>query len=432
MRDTTHAAAHPLRVLLALMPSLALAACAAPREQAPGRAEAPIAAADFANPSISRTPEAPTPPPTIPMEKASAGVGDIKVSVVAPDVHATMPKAPTGSEEQTFVVDQMVGQINGKPIYADEFFKTMDARLRQEAARLPLQKWVAQVKKDVGGALWDEVRDQLYLSEFQTSLTQEQRMGVRAFIEDLRHNIQRSYGGSSEVANEKLQQQEGVTLRQKVQNEADQEFIRAQLRSSIAQRIQVSFKDIQLYYQQNYDRFHPVPVAVFRVIRVPLSSTKRVDEVESRLASGESPVDVAADLSDWATDDHNMYRIKIGEGGFAKTTFWGAEALNTATQALKPGQITPRIDVGSRAWWIYLDDIDAPPSQTLYEAQVEIEQEIQNARFAQEQQRYLKSLMSKANMTRFDEMVKRLVAYAVERYYVRRIYQGEEIKVDEN
>ena len=424
MRHADHAR-HPLIAPLALVIALFSAGCASSREAPPEQVEKPVTAADFADASITRTPTTPTPPPTIAREKASVGSGDIKVSVAAPEV-AAVSSPPAVGAEQTFVVDQMVGQVNGKPIYADEFFEEMDARLRQEASRLPLDQWVSMVRDDVARKLWDQTRDQLLLSEFQTTLTPEQKMGVRAFIEDLRQNIQRSYGGSSEVANEKLQQEEGVTLRQKVQNEADQQFILAQLRSSIAQRVQVSFKDISLYYQQNYDRFHPAPVAMFRVIRVSISSTRRMDGVETALLSGESPVEIAAKYSDWAKEDENIHRVEITDHDYAKTTFWGAEALNKATQALKPGEITPRIDIGGRAWWVYLETIDAPPAQDLYEAQLEIEKSIRAQRISEEERRYFRGLVDRSNMTQFDDMVKRLVAYAAERYYVRELYKSKE------
>lgn len=407
-------------LLAATLLAALTAACATP---APSGAtvsgpRTTVTAADFAEPSITRTPA----PRHTPPADASQALANVRHSPAV----AGAPKArplpnPDPDETKLFVVDQMVGQVNGVPIYADAFYQDMDARLAAEAKRLSVKDWVKLVREDTTRKLWDETRDELLLSEFQSSLTAEQKVGVLAFIEDLRKDIQRSYGGSSEVANERLQESEGVTLTQKVESEAERQFIIAQLRQSIASRVQVSFKDIQLYYQQNIERFRPPPVAILKVIRIPLSRDARIDEATTRLDAGEDPAAIAAELSNWATDDDNAHTVVIETRNYQETTFWGPEPLNDATRALTVGQTTPRIDFANHAWWVTLVEIEEPPGKSLYEAQLEIEAAIRNQRIGLAEQRYFRSLLDRSNVTDLETMVDRLVAYAAEKHLVRRL-----------
>ncbi len=436
-----HRSRSALRPALLLPLAALVASCATDDASAPAISRTPVSASDFADATVSRTPRAATPPPAVPRSRATAGTGDVRVSLERPTPTQTPARTdsrpiarPAGAapsdEERRFLVDEMVGQINGKPIYADEFFAEMDARLRAEAERLPINEWLKLVADNVAAKLNNDIRDELLLSEFNASLTPEQRVGVLAFIEDLRDRFRRDYGGSSEIANQELQETEGVSLREKVESEAERQFIIAQLRDTIAKRVQVSFKDIELYYNQNLDDFQPPPDAVFRVIRVPLRDEETVGRVESLLAEGRDPAEVAAEFSDWAPDEGNVHRVTLESRSLADTTVWGPAALNEPSQRLRPGEITPRVDLASRAWWVYLDEIDQPEGRSLYEAQLEIEQVLRRARIDEEESRYWRSLFDRSNMTQFDQMVRRLVEYAAERYYVQRIHQEGEVRVE--
>lgn len=433
MRPALRHAALPTHVLaLAGLAGMLSWGCASGGGGGDGGPRQAVTASDFSDGTVTRERAAPASPPIVSREDAGAGLGSGRASggeVAARTTIARPVVARAPGEEQRFLVDEMVGQVNGKPIYADEFFQDMDARLRAEAQRLPLGEWVKMVTDNVAGKLRTETQDELLLSEFQSSLTPEQRIGVLAFVEDLRKNIQRDYGGSTELANQRLQEEEGVTLREKVEREAERQFIIAQLRETIAKRVQVSSKDIERYYYQHIDEYQPAPEAVFRVIRVPLSSAGRIDSVETCLARGQSPAEVAREYSDWAPEEGNVHTVTLESRDLSLATIWGPEPLNEASKRLEPGQVTERIDFASRAWWVYLEEIKSPPGKSLYDVQLEIEQVVRGERIKEQEGRYWESLLQRSNMTEFDEMVRRLVAYAAERYYVRKIYEEGEVSV---
>lgn len=383
-----------------------------------GPAKAPtrtVSAAEFADVEVVRV--APAPAEYVIVERPGSTGGTEMVTIVgdAP-MNAGMPIA--GATGDQLVVDEMVGQINGKPIYAEEFFRSMDARLRELATQMPLRQWVKQVRTDVEGKLWDVTRDELLLAEFRSTLTPEVKVGVLAFIEDVRRDYLSQSLGSSELANQRSLEEEGMTLNERVKSDTERQFVLQQLRRSIANRVYVSSRDIEQYYDQHYDEFNPPSEAVFLVIRVPLSDTVAISRVESMLAKGEPFALVAATESGWAKDKGNQHRVTIKAESFQDQQYWAVEELNTPSQHLTVGQSSGRIDARGAAWWIKLEAIEKPPGQPLYAVQLEIERGLKAERMKIEELRYFEKLLTKSNMSDFESMTIRLVEYAAVRYYL--------------
>jgi hypothetical protein len=409
----------PNRTIWSIAAALAgagLACCGS--TDAPAKSPTRIVSADaFADPGVVRA--APEPAEFPPADRLATGAGTDVVAIAGDAPAPSVVAAPTSAIGDRLVVDQMVGQINGKPIYAEEFFRDMDARLRELSTRMPLRQWIKDVRTDIEASLWDQTRDELLLAEFRSTLTPEMRVGVLAFVEDIQSRITAGAGGSEEQANERALEEEGLTLREKVKTESERSFVLQQLRRSIANRVYVSSRDIEQYYDQNHDKFNPPPIAVFTVIRIPADDSGAIARVESRLAAGDAFVDVAAAESGWAVDKANQHRVIIEAPSFQEQEFWAIEELNTPTRQLSPGQATGRITARGAAWWIALTEIERPAGKSLYDVQLEIEKALRAERLRAEEIRYFQRLLAKSNMSDMQDMTTRLVEYAAVRYYVR-------------
>lgn len=332
-------------------------------------------------------------------------------------VPGTPESAPSGDETR-LLVDQLVGQINGRPVYADEFFEPMDERLRREAERLPPREWLSLARKEIESALWDTLRDELLLAEFETGLTAEQRQGLLAFVEDIRRDVVSGNLGSPELARQRLLDTEGLDLESKVKDVSQREFIAFQLRKAIGSRVNVAARDIERYYEQNLDEFAPPPTARFRIVRVPRSDPARVAEAESALGSGEDFASVAKRFSTWAPNAENRRDVEMTDRDFSRIELFAAESLNEAARALTPGGVTPRTDFGGDAWWIRLESIEEKPGKPLYEVQREIEQKIRAARVREEETRYFEQLFRRGSYSDVKQMTNRLFEFAAERYLI--------------
>jgi hypothetical protein len=398
--------------LLLPLTVVCMAGCASSNE--PKRAM--VTAEDFVGSGVPPAPVRAAPPRLEPAEVARGGVEDVTVVIGAPDPDEDAATGPTTSR---VVIDELVGQINGVPIYAGEFFAASADRWRSESRLKPYREWVGELQEEVARQLIDQMRDALYLSEYNANLKPEQRQGLLVFLEELRSNLRRQYGGSGELANERLLEADQMTLDQKAQDMLEQGIVREQIRRKIYDRVHVSRRDIELYYRRNFDEFNPPPIAVMRVILVPLSDTDRVDRVEAALAAGERFVEIAREESRWKPNEGNLQEVVVTGGDYRTHNLWNPNTpLNAATQALRPGEHTGKLEHSNMAYWILLEEIREPTTLTLYEAQALIEERLRTERFQDEQKKYLTGLARNANMSDMDETTQRLVEYAVRQFWL--------------
>lgn len=380
----------------------------------------PLTPSDFAaSPGEADAAQTMARPPRAAPPAAPAQASDIPTDVVvvagAPEV-ASVPVVTLNATE--FEIDQLVGQINGRPVYADEFFRPMDERFRREAERRGQRDFMAFARKEIEGALWDKLRDELLLSEFEGALTPEQRMGVLAFVEDVRRDLVSGNLGSEALATQRLREAEGLGLEEKVQDLTQRRFILEQLRRAIGNRVTVSAADVRLYYEQNLNEFSPPPVAKFVILRVPRKDEAKIAAVEAALAAGTPFEDVAREHSTWRPTQNNAHEATLKDRVYAEAAIFGPASLNTAARALSVGQVSPRVDERDDAYWIKLVEIEQKPGVSLYDAQEGIERTLRAQRSREEEVRYFEQLFRRGSFSDVREMVRRLLEFAGERYLI--------------
>ncbi len=364
----------------------------------------------------------------------AAGFEDVValVGTPAPLITATpdpAPAAPASAEPRSdssapapaasgtsIVVDELVGQINGKPVYASDFFADMDARLRQQAATMPRREWERMFVEDVNKSLNAKLMDELLLAEFQGSLNPQARVGVLAFIEALRGEILSQNRGSETQAEERLQSETGRSLQEEVEYKADQTLIAEQLRRSVISKVYVSSRDIKRYYEQNPQMFAAASKAVFRIVQIPKSDEQRHAAVQRAIDAGDPFADIASEHSDFRRADRGLYERDIGAKGLKSTEVFAAPALNAEAQKLSQGQTAGPIDFDGSLYWIHLEELISTPGLTLYEAQLGIERVIRGQRLDEAQRRYFEQLLERANVSDRRQMVDRLIRFGMTRY----------------
>lgn len=330
-----------------------------------------------------------------------------------PRAWSEAPAAPEGGA----LVDAMVGQINGRPVFASEFFGPMDARLRAESRTARPAEWVRSAQQQIRAALFEKMRDELLLAEFQASLNAQQRLGVLAFVETLRSNLVSENFGSEELAKRRLMEEEGVTIEQKIEAQRDRELIRAQIMKVLNSRAYVPWREVVLAYERDINEYTPPAKATLRMIRVPAADVEAASRVQEALAAGEPFADVASRESSFNSSSGGLYEVTIKEADFTKATIFGDETLNTRARALTVGQVDGPFESGSNTTWLKLESVDRPPTKTLYDEQLAIHSELRSRRLQEEEQKYFEQLIERASMSNLDEMERRLMQIAVDRYF---------------
>jgi hypothetical protein len=167
--------------------------------------------------------------PSTPSTSSAATTAPRGVLVASPaSVGANMPTAAVAMEPlsrvsgdakkvgEPLTVESLVGQINGKPVFAGEFLRPLDKRLSAEAAQArTAREWVAEATKLTRQQLTTQLQDELFLAEARASLSKEERAGLITLLTKLRENLTTTAEGSTELANERLIAEEGKTLEER-------------------------------------------------------------------------------------------------------------------------------------------------------------------------------------------------------------------------
>ncbi|MFM1833279.1 MAG: hypothetical protein RLZZ461_1595, partial [Planctomycetota bacterium] len=76
-----------------------------------------------------------------------------------------------------YPVEGLVGQINGRPVYADEFLLPLEDRLLRIVAELPLAQAVREMDLLIARRFDEYVNSELIIAEAESRLTAEQQQG---------------------------------------------------------------------------------------------------------------------------------------------------------------------------------------------------------------------------------------------------------------
>lgn len=386
--------------------------------------------------SIS-TPQHAAQPERIGPVQASAGVDDVRVIVGAPGsgpASASANRSSTGDEAAsgnqtgaangaesarpatTVFVDAMVGQINGRPVYASEFLRPIDSRLRAESRTMSRAEWLRSAQAQIRSALFEKLRDEILLAEFETSLSPVQRRGVIAFMEDLRSTLISENFGSEELASRRLTEEEGLTVDEKVRIMRDRELIRAQVRKALGDRVYVSWREVVQQFEREAERAAPPGRASLRMIQVPTRDAARVERVRGALESGEPFADVAARESAFNPTGGGLYEISISAPTYEEGVIFRDATLNNAARALSVGQTSEPFVWTDNTVWLRLESYERPRARSLYQEQLMIQNDLRQRRLNEEERRYFTQLLQRASVTDINQMERRLVEIAAQRH----------------
>jgi hypothetical protein len=331
--------------------------------------------------------------------------------------------APTVRVGTASFIDAKVGDVNGKPIYASAVFdagsltqEAIGPRLAAEARRAPYRQWQEFAARQIGNWLSLFVTDELLRAEALANLSPEEKQGFGAFIERLQRDVQRQRGGSRAQASRSLEQSEGITLDQWRRRQEDVELVRLQLAERVVRRVNVSYRDIEQRYGQQSERFNRPPVAIFRLAQVFKDKPADVEAFREKLASGLTFAQAAESKLNYNKPEKGGREERELKGDYATTAFFANEQINAAAQKLQPGEVVGPIETSSSMAWLQLEAIQER-AQSLYDAQLQIEDEIRRSRREREQDRYLGLLRGRTSMTDLNAMLERLLEIAQQRYY---------------
>jgi hypothetical protein len=336
------------------------------------------------------------------------------VPTVAESDRVLVEPLPVG---RNWPVESLVGQINGRPIFAGEFLAPIEDRLLRIAAapdRAEARRGIVELVR----ARFEEFIDsELVISEAESGLSPEQKQGLFAWLSNLREEEIARRGGSTASAEESLLSQEGLSLEEFMSRRRDIALASDLLRRKIDSRVIVSWRDVELEYQRREKELNPP--GLIRIGRIRLTErsdgAEKIAAVKERLDQGEPFAEVANSLG---LPDGGFWReFPLTDQGLAGLDL--SEEFRAALAAAPVGRAGPPIErAGATTWLAVLAEV-RPMPVSLFDpvVQLMIRDALRNQRFGIEQQRYLQSLRRRWVSDDINVMRERLVNIALDRYF---------------
>lgn len=319
--------------------------------------------------------------------------------------------AVAGGRGQGLLVDGMVGQVNGQPIYASRVFQPLEDQLVRWGRELSVLAFRREAENLITAALGEIVFNQLVLAEAMRDLSEQERTALEYLVAEQRAKLIRQWGAGSETAADlALRESKGKTLEEELEEYRQRRLIDRYLALRLLPKINVTRKDIERYYYENSSRFNTPAKRTIRLIRV--DDEEGVRRVQGLLEEGRGFVEVAR--GPW-----NRYRA--AEGGLfgeevAGDEVFGLAELNQAMVKLEAGQYAGPIRAGGGTYWVYVEKYQPGQNRSLRQVQREIEELLRRQRFQRLTQRYREQLFARGSYNPLNQMAQALVEIAVARY----------------
>ena len=197
-------------------------------------------------------------------------VGDTEVSVTRKEIIVDQPDigaegAVLGSIDMDesikvgvrWPVDGLVGQINGRPVFAAEFFLPIEDRLVRIAADAGPSESQRAIINLVHERWMTFVNSELVIAEAESGLNIQMQEGLFAWLSDLEDEVTAQRGGTRFGAEQSLMEDTGLTMEEFIEQQRKLGLAGQLIRKKVQPRAIVSWRDVEQVYQGDIDIYVP-------------------------------------------------------------------------------------------------------------------------------------------------------------------------------
>lgn len=385
-------------------------------------------------PKVSRSKPAPTPPPAAAETSAPAPTTSISSPTTDAQLNEALAGAPpagspstgattgataddtNGRPREALVMDSMVGQINGQPVYAHDIMESLgDDALRRMGATLPPVQFRQQVMQQFSLEINARIQNSLVLAEAERTLTSQEQLGLLHFQQVERDKLISENGGILRDTELAAQTKYGHSLQEELEVRRQQLLTSKFMRDKLFPKVYVDKRMIERYYNDHPEEFNPNPSVTVRLIIA--KDNAKADQVDAALAQGTPFDEVATKHSDVFADKGGLVLDQSAmEGPMSEFNLLFSTPLNEAAQELKIGEHSARITVAAGHGWVMLQDLQGGEQRSLQEAWLELEERLQNQQLNNLSRKYYAELMKNGNFSDPNQMVLDLTDVAMTRY----------------
>jgi hypothetical protein len=422
-----------LRALAAAGAVAALSCCVASKEDA--RAIRDVDVRAFSNPAagagieVVATPMEAVQPPSVREVTETEVMADgtaitrrsTEVAAVNPATNTEQVDVMDGGETpvlrvgQRWPVESLIGQINGRPIFAEEVFSRVEAEVMLAAQNPNPEQARAGVDATVRRAFRQQVESELILAEAESRMSPEMKQGLLGWLRDLQETTIAQRGGNRAAAEDALRDEMRMSVEEFVEFRKNTELTRDILRRKVEPRVVVSWRDVERLYAQRQASYAPNPE--MRLGRIRLVKEGQQDKIElatRMLAEGKPFVEVARAVG--AEKDGFWRSVPTQDGQMNVSDL--TDDLQAVLRPLKPGEVSAPFEQRSSVSWFTVLGVDAQQGISIFDPdlQLALRGELQAVQERYEQARYIQSLQKRWLGASITRMEMRLVQMARERY----------------
>mgnify|MGYP006175190499 CR=1 FL=1 len=390
--------------------ALAVGGCAAD-----GPSGSKLSLADFSNPEKASTQR--------PSKQAvqeillDAGLGMVPETKVMPNPESVSNtffnvEAVVG---QPVVVDSLIGQVNGRPIYADEVLTPIMDRLSATYRDQPYSTFQRQLTGLVIEQLRAVIINELIVAESRAGMSSEQQGGLLAFMNQVREEAVRKRGGVESEAERRLIEEEGKTIDEYLEDEQEKMLIQEVLKNKVAPQTVVSWRDIERSYRARKTEFQPASTVTLGRIRLSTAGNEeQVSLLQAEIEAGEPFMVVARQAG--MSNDGVWQTFKLPDGGLGELPL--ASFYTPHIKDLKPGEVSKPFERGVWTIWVSVIDIEKPLQRSLDDSDVQrmLQQQISMARAQEAEGRFIGEVLQRGIFDDIKLMGERAVAIAFSRF----------------
>ena len=318
-----------------------------------------------------------------------------------------------------YPVDGLVGQINGRPVFADEFLLPLEDRILRIVAELPVPKAMAEVDRLVSDRFRQYVDSELIIAEAESRLTVAEQRGIFGWLKSVQEDAIVGRGGTRDSATESIEEEFGIGLEEFVEQRKTVVLANQLLETRVRPRAIVSWRDVEQAYRRDYAKFNP-PTRV-SLGRLRLHQQRQADQVaEAKKLFGEG-LGFEATLERIEPGSSGEWLdLELPEDGIAGTSL--ASAVKERLDPERPDTVGEPLVQGAFISWFTVLGVEKPPGRSIYDAGVQLglENELSILRMRQEQDRYLATLKDRWVAGDIIQMRDRLAIIARIRYFSAR------------
>ncbi len=327
---------------------------------------------------------------------------------------------PDGSER--WLVDALVGQINGRPVFADEFLEPIAARLQEIARGEDRALARRQLISIVQERFQDWVNSELIISEAESNLTPEQQQGFFGWLKTMQEGTIASYAGNREEAREAMREDLGMDIDEFMRQRRDAALAQYLLDRKVKPRTIVAWRDIEREYRNREAEFNPpAKVSIGRLALDAVRDADQVAKVKGWIAEGKSFVEIADALK--LDKGGIVVRVPLKAGETAEAAIEASDDIAPAVKAklkgLAPGVLSSPIERGTSLTWLAVVEVKQDAGRSLFDpnVQMQLRKEIDGIRSVVERGRYIGRLRSRWVSDDINRIEERLLLIAFERYF---------------